>query len=305
MIRRPFSVLAVASFAALAALACAPSDDGAETDGGVLEVTAADFEFRAPNEVPSGWTTLRLENTGEQDHFLLLWRLPEGKTVRDYRQEVVNVFSRVFSRHASGELDRPETLEALGEKLPEWFFTEVTASGGVALTGAGRSAESTVRLEPGTHVMECYVKTPDGTWHTERGMVKQLLVTEDEAGPEAPEADVELTLSNYTIDAPERVAAGTRTVAVDVTDTPEGLMPHDVNLFRLEDGDDVEQVVGWMDWMDPEQFRSPAPGVPMGGVEHLPAGATGYMTADLEPGRYAWVSEGYGGRGMVREFTVE
>lgn len=60
-----------------------------------------------------------------------------------------------------------------------------------------------------------------------------------------------------------------------------------------------------MDWMDLEQFRAPAPGIALGGVEHLTAGETAYMTVDLEPGRYAWVSEGYGSRGMVQEFTID
>lgn len=295
--------LAVAALAA--ALACQPAGDGGETERGVVEVTADDFEFEAPNQVPSGWTSLRLTNAGEQDHFFVLWRLPEGKTVRDYRQEVVNVFSQVYGRYSSGDLTREETLQELGAELPDWFPSDAVPSGGVALTEAGTSAESTVRLEPGTHVLECYVKTPDGTWHTERGMVKQLVVTEEDSGAEPPEPDVELTLSNYEIDAPDRVAAGSRTVAVSVTDEPEGVMPHDINLFRLDEGDDVDEIVAWMDWMELDQFRSPAPARPMGGVENLPAGATGYMTADLEPGRYAWVSEEYSARGMVQEFVVE
>jgi hypothetical protein len=37
----------------------------------------------------------------------------------------------------------------------------------------------------------------------------------------------------------------------------------------------------------------------------MAAGKTAYMTVELVPGRYAWVSEAYGSRGMVREFTVE
>ena len=60
-----------------------------------------------------------------------------------------------------------------------------------------------------------------------------------------------------------------------------------------------------MDWMDLEGFRAPAPGYSLGGVEHMRADQTGYMTVELQPGSYAWVSEGYGVQGMVRKFEVE
>jgi hypothetical protein len=308
--RRP-AVLGLALLAA--GLAACQSGDGAsdgasasaDAESDVVEVTAKDFEFDMPGEVPSGWTTMRFVNEGEQEHFFLLWRLPEGKTFADYRSQVAGTFLRVWSRYDSGDLTREETLEALGEELPEWFFTEAVPSGGAALTEGGRTSRVTLELEPGTYAVECYVKTPQGTWHTDRGMLRSLTVTGDVTGAAPPEADAELVLSNYEIATEGQLAAGTRTVAVRVTDTPDGFMAHDVNLFRLEDETAVEEIVAWMDWMDLDGFRSPAPGQSLGGVESMAAGSTGYMTVELEPGRYAWVSEGYGARGMVSEFTVE
>jgi hypothetical protein len=35
------------------------------------------------------------------------------------------------------------------------------------------------------------------------------------------------------------------------------------------------------------------------------AGDTAYVRVELSPGEYAWISEAYGGRGMVETFTVE
>ncbi len=304
--RRP-AVLGLALLAA--GLAACQSGDGAsesaDAETGVVEVTAKDFEFEMPGEIPSGWTTMRFVNEGEQEHFFLLWRLPEGKSFADYRSQVAGTFLRVWSRYDSGDLTREETLEALGEELPGWFFTEAVPSGGAALTEGGRTSRVTLELEPGTYAVECYVKTPQGTWHTDRGMLRSLTVTGDATGTAPPEADAELVLSNYAIATEGRLAAGARTVAVRVTDTPDGFMAHDVNLFRLEEGTTVEEIVAWMDWMDLDGFRSPAPGQSLGGVESMEAGSTGYMTVELEPGRYAWVSEGYGARGMVSEFTVE
>lgn len=281
------------------------ADASAAAEAGVVQVTAKDFEFQAPEEIPSGWTTIRFANTGEEEHFVLLWHLPEDRTFRDYRTEIVDTFTKVWSRYASGQLDRAETEEALGAELPEWFFTGVQPRGGAALTEPGDTSQVTVQLEPGTYVMECYVKTPQGTWHTERGMFRELTVTEASAGASPPEADAELTLSNYQLEAPGDLPAGTHTLAVHVRDNPEGFMPHDVNLFRLEGDAGTEEIVAWMDWMDLDQFRTPAPGHSLGGVEHMTAGNTGYLTVTLEPGRYAWVSEGYGHRGMVEEFTVQ
>ncbi len=308
------------SLALLAGLAaCGPADQDASSEtasrdtaaaggsyeAGTLEVVAKDFEFQAPREVPSGWTTVRLENDGEQDHFVYLYRLPDTVSFSQYQRQVPRVFSSVYNRYASGELDRQETLATLGERLPEWFVTEVVPAGGVALLDAGLTGTSTVRLEPGTYAMECYVKTPDGTWHTDRGMIRELVVTEEEGGAEPPEPDVTLTLSNYAIDVEGTFAAGEQTVEVNVTDTPEGLMKHDVNLVRLPDGLTVDSVMAWMDWMDLDGFRSPAPGENLGGLDSMAEGRTGYFTADLTPGRYALVSEEYGPRGMVHEFTID
>lgn len=289
-------------------LACQSSDRGEEeTTAGtdVVEITARDFEFEAPESIRSGWTTVQFENASEeQEHFFLLYRLPEDKTFADYRSEVARTFLDVWQRYDSGELTREETMKALGKELPAWFFEGLEASGGAALTEAGHTSQVTLNLEPGTYAMECYVKTPQGTYHNDRGMLRGLTVTEDSTGATPPEADVELTLSNYEIATSGELTTGTQTVAVHVTDTPEGLMPHDINLFRLDGETTTDEIATWMDWMDREQFRAPAPGISVGGVEHLPAGATGYMTVDLEPGRYAWVSEGYASRGMVEEFTV-
>lgn len=293
--------------------ACQPADRGGGSAGvvedsaaDVVEITAKDFEFQAPKAIPSGWTTFRFANESDkQEHFFLLWQLPEGKTFADYRSQVFETFVDVWNRYDQGQLTRKEAGAALGEELPAWFFEDLEPAGGAALTEPGRTSRVTLDLEPGTYVMECYVKTPQGTWHSDRGMLRELTVTEDSTGAQPPEADVELTLSNYEIQVSGQPDAGRHTVAVHVTDTPDGLMPHDVNLFRLEGDTSAKEIAGWMDWMDLEQFRAPAPGVSMGGVEHLPAGGTGYMTVELTPGRYAWVSEGYAGRGMVKTFTVQ
>ena len=242
MYRRALSALGAVFAVSLAA--CQPTDRAEDADSdasagqgagvGVLDVVARDFAFDAPDQIPSGWTTFRMANAGQQEHFLLLWRLPDGKTFEDYRTGPVAAFSRVWERYASGEMDRAETEQALGAELPSWFFTELEPSGGPALTEPGATSQATVYLEPGTYVMECYVKAPDGKWHSELGMLRELTVTADATAASPPEADARLTLSNYEITASGELTAGTRTVAVQVQEDPEGFMAHDVNLFRLD-----------------------------------------------------------------------
>jgi hypothetical protein len=284
-------------------MADAPVEAPAAT--GVVDVVARDFAFDAPAEIPSGWTTFRMTNAGQQEHFLYLYRLPDGMTYERFLEEAMVPFGNVWNAYAAGEIDRSEAEARFGSELPAWFFTDITPSGGPALTEPGVTAQATVELEPGTYVMECYVKTPDGRWHTELGMQRTLVVNDESTGASPPAADAELTLSNYALASSGPLASGRRTIAVRVEESPEGFMMHDINLFRLEGDASVDEIVAWMDWMDLEGFRAPAPGHSLGGVEHMAAGGTGYLTVDLVPGDYAWVSEGYGARGVAREFTVE
>jgi hypothetical protein len=187
--------------------------------------------------------------------------------------------------------------------LPDWFPPD--SSGGLGLTSPGRTSQTTVYLEPGDYVMECYVRAPDpdgAKFHNELGMLRPLIVTEEPSGRGAPEADVHITLSNYEIAIEGELTAGEQTVAVEVAEDPEGLIGHDINLVRLETGARVEEIAAWMSWVD--ALQPPAPAEFLGGAEQVSAGNTTYFTVALEPGRYAWISEGYGAQGMVREFTI-
>ena len=64
------------------------ADSGATSASSVVEVTAADFTFTMPSEIPSGWVTFEMRNEGREHHFFLLNLLPDGKTLEDYQAEV-------------------------------------------------------------------------------------------------------------------------------------------------------------------------------------------------------------------------
>lgn len=270
----------------------------------VVTIEATDYAFTAPPTFPSGWVTLRFDNQGKEPHFLLLWQLPEGKSFDDYASEIAGPFNRLYKEYRAGALDQATFFEQLGAALPEWFGTAVRR-GGPGFTAPGRISQTTVFLEPGDYVMECYVRaqTEGDTFHGKHGMLRPLIVTEAVAGEAPPAADVTITLSNYELLVEGELSPGEHTVRARVTEDPEGLILHNVQLARLGDGATGETAAGWLDWVD--AMLPPAPVEFLGGAGQLLAGSESYFTVTLEPGRYAWVSETWGAQGMVREFTVQ
>jgi hypothetical protein len=271
---------------------------------GVIEVKASEYAFTGPPTMPSGWVTLRFVNEGKQPHFLILWRLPEGRTFDEFASQVSKPFSDYYVEYRAGRLDQAQFFEQLGAAIPEWFG-EVVRNGGPGFTAAGRTSETTVYLEPGDYVMECYVRAEeqDDHFHGELGMLRPLIVTDEPSGLDAPEADIEITLTNYALAVEGDMSAGDHTVRMRVEENPEGIIMHNVHLVRLDSEVTSEEAAAWMNWVD--AMLPPAPGEFLGGAGQSMAGSESYFEVSLEPGRYAWVSELHGIQGMVHEFTVE
>lgn len=305
---------ALATLAPIVALACQPADAGESTvrapadsivanPASVVEVTARDFAFQAPDTLAAGWTTFRMTNAGEQDHFMFLQRLPDGKTFDDYISEVGGAFVRTMRARQAG-LAKPAAVDTLVAALPPWYLAGMTPTGGVGMLSPGQSAQATVRLEPGTYVMECYVKRPDGRFHSELGMERPVVVMSAPAAGAAPTSTDAITLTNDSIRAPASLTSGTHTFAVRYLEQPQGGLGNDVHVVRLDGGDDLPALERWMDWLEVGAFRAPAPATFVGGVQEMPAGDTAYFTVSLSPGRYAWISEAPVEQGKSLEFTV-
>ena len=96
-----------------------------------------------------------------------------------------------------------------------------------------------------------------------------------------------MTLSSAGIAAPGTIPAHEQTVAVHYREQPQMGLGRDVHLVRLEDAD-LDEVLGWMDWMEVQGLRAPAPAEFLGGVQEMPEGYTSYFTVAPEPVRYAW-----------------
>ena len=283
----------------------APSAAMVPAGANVVEVLAEDYAFDAPDEIPAGWTTFRMRNVGEETHFIYLSRMPEGRTMDDYVQGVGMPINELWYRLRAGEIDKSQIGPMLGEALPAWFFTGVQAKGGPGLAAPGGVSQATVHLEPGTYVMECFMKTPEGELHWMEGMIRPLVVTAATTGAPEPDADVQVTVTTTGFIAPKTLAPGVHRVEVRFADQPELGFGNDVHVVRLADGMDASELVPWMDFMNVEGLENPAPATFVGGTHERPEGQKAYFTAELESGRYAWIAEAPDAYNLVQEFIVE
>ncbi len=218
---------------------------------------------------------------------------------------MAGVFGDLYREYRAGTYEQAEFLEKLVGSLPEWFFS-ARRLGGPGFTAPGHTSETTVHLEPGDYVMECYVRSADDDtmFHGELGMLRPLIVTDEDSGAEPPEADIQIELSNYAIGVEGELSAGAHTARVHVAEDPEGFILHNVHLARLDGDASAEDAAAWLDWID--HMVPLAPAEFLGGAGQSQAGAESYFHFDLEPGRYAWISEAWGtAKGMVQDFTVE
>lgn len=258
----------------------------------VIDVISRGMDFQSVDTIPSGWNTFKYQNLSNETHFFLLDKYPKGKTVENTLSDVAPVFAEGMDLINKG---KPNEGFAEFNKLPKWYF-DIVFSGGVGLIAPKHTATTTVKLDPGYYIMECYVKMPNGMFHTLMGMAKPIIVTDKDSGYSPPEATINITLSAEDgISYDKGITKGKQIFSVFVKDQKphENFIWHDVNLVKLEDYASEDELEAWMDWSNPKGLITPVPnGVTfLGGVNDMPAGRTGYFYADLKPGRYALISE--------------
>lgn len=230
----------------------APSARPAEAAGSpnVVTVTASDYAFDAPAEIPAGMTTIRLVNKGPSLHHVQLVKLTDGKKLEDF-------------------------LAALkGEQFPAW----ASLAGGPAPPEVGSTSTTIEALEPGTYALICFIPGPDGMPHVMRGMSRELEVTG--AGRTAatePEADVVIKLVDYDFELSRPLTAGKHTIRVD----NGGAQPHEIAIVRLAPGKKPADFTAWG-----MKQVGPAPGTIHGGLSGIMPGAHGFIEVDLPAGEY-------------------
>lgn len=283
-------------------------DSTPKKDNNMITIVTELMEYNAPDSIPSGWTTFQYINNSEETHLMMLEKLPEGKTLEDSKNEILPVFTEGMNLINEGK--EKEGFNAFN-KLPEWY-SEVIFCGGLGLISPFSVSETTLYLEPGYYVMECYLKMPQGIFHSSMGMLDAIVVTDSTNENEEPDPTFSITLSSEKgIVTDEKPNGGSNTFSVYFEDqaTYEHLMGHDLHLVKIEEGSDISVLEKWMDWTDPEAFKSPIPeGFKfLGGIQDMPAGKTGYFKATLVSGQYAFIAEvpKASEKNMLHVFTIE
>jgi hypothetical protein len=277
----------------------------------VVELRAVGKSFQGPSQIPSGWTTFRFVNASAMTHFALIDLPPAGISLGEISETLMAPFQEVMDAMNN---DDEGAVNAAFSTFPAWI-TELGRAGGPGFLSPGLTGQTTVYLEPGRYVIECYVKS-DGVFHStspgngKLGMVMELTVTEADNAASEPVPDVTIALRNTGIELLSgELTEGINTLRVDFLEQQAlpSFVGNDLHLIRVDGPDTIPAVNAWMDWRSKGGLEDPAPAQFLGGINDLPQGKHGYFTVDLEPGDYALVAEvpDPQAAGFVWPFSVE
>ena len=223
--RRP--IIAVVASAALVLSACSSGGDGGTIPSATatespmaaaVSVTATEYAFSVPAEVPGGVVEMRFSNTGGLPHEFGFIRIKEGKTEAD-------VEAVITSR----------------EEPPGWMHDVA----GVPGLSPNQSVTVTRTLGAGSYVFICYFPDPEGTPHAALGM-SELFTIAGDTGAALPVPDAIITATDDGLQVPtldsrrasgavrERRLAASRTVhrRVRARDGRQGRRPVDRGRVR-------------------------------------------------------------------------
>jgi uncharacterized cupredoxin-like copper-binding protein len=272
---------------ALALAACVAGESkeqqhsaSAITAGAMNEITVRtrDYVFYdMPDTVPAGATNIKLVNDGPDLHHVWLVRLEEGKTLADLL----------------------EAMQTSHGSLPAWAVDV----GGPNTPLPGEVSVAALDLEAGNYAVICVIPARDGRPHVMKGMVRALTVVPNKSAGLLPQADIVLTLNDYSFDFDKPVKAGRRTIRVENA----AQQSHEAVLIQLAPGKNVHEMLAWL-----EKPEGPPPGKPIGGTTGIAQGEVNLITYDFTAGNYGlicFVPDAKDGKphiahGMVKEFTV-
>jgi hypothetical protein len=246
-----------------------------------MNIDAGDYSYTAPETVQSGWVRVNLTNSGAEPHHVQFMRLNDGVTLQQFEEALKQ-----------------------GEGPAMALVQQVGGVGAIAPTG---SAQAILNLTPGEYAILCFIPSPtDQMPHFTKGMIKGLAVLPSTVSTNVePKADLTVRLKDYSFELPETLPAGEITIQV-VNDGPE---PHEFNILRLAEGKTSEDVFQFLTAPD-----GPPPFIPVGGMNGLDLGLSGYLEYNFEPGSYVAIcnipspkAEGHPHftLGMIKQFEVK
>ncbi|MDZ7692164.1 MAG: hypothetical protein U5K69_13700 [Balneolaceae bacterium] len=276
-------------------------NDSTTIPNNVVEVRALDYAFIAPDSIPSGWVTFRMTNKGKETHYFQLSRLPEGRTYQEFLHTFAQPVDSLQQLLLAGKIDTTEAEQTVARITPDWVANGLfkNLGGGVANLAPGRTTQTTIKMEPGTYVMSCILKSPNRKTHASQGTESASYRKKENTDASPPEPDVTICTSGHEVTTEGTLRAGKQTVAyhVDKSSAEMDDFYWSALLARIESDADVNEL------RQANLLQNPPPVDFLGGLEYVAPGKTAYTELDLKPGRYAWVMHGQ--RDTVRTFTIE
>ena len=285
---RLISLAAVAAVAACSTKEAPPADTAAaapaaatSTAPNVITLTASEYKFEAPDQIPAGLTTFKMNDSGEEIHHASLIKLDSGHTVAELVEGIKNM--------------KP------GTHPPGW----VIPAGGPNAVAPGTTSTLTMVMQPGNYAIVCFVPDAKGVPHVAHGMIKALTVTENPAANMAePASDITVTMKDYQWEFSTPLTAGKHTLKLV---TAPG-QPHEFTLFSLAPGKKAADLIKFFEG----GMKGQPPGAPIGGVAGVAAGMPSFYEIDAKAGNYALVcfledakdGKPHFAHGMIQDITV-
>jgi hypothetical protein len=223
-----------------------------------VSITASEYKFEAPDQIPAGLTRFTLTDAGKELHHASLIKLDSGKTFNDLVTGIKNM--------------KP------GTPPPGW----VIPAGGPNAAPPGGTSSLTMVMQPGNYAIVCFIPDAKGVPHVMHGMAKALTVTPNAtANTTPPDADITVTLKDYQFDFSQPLTAGKHTLRIETTPG----QPHEFTFFQLMPGKTAADITKYIEG----GMQGPPPALPLGGLSGDVAGMPGFYDVDLKPGDYAIV----------------
>jgi hypothetical protein len=244
-----------------------------------VTITAHDFSFDVPAQLPAGYVDVTIDNQGKEEH----------------QAQLVKLGSLSFDTFKSSD-----DINAVP--------AGTVFVGGPNGASPGKSTTATVKLDPGKYAVVCFIPSPkDGKTHESKGMVKQVeVVKSDDSVETAPVADSTIELSEFTFVVPKDFdGKGT----LDITNV--GGQIHELVMVKLNDG---KSALDAAKFFGAPKGAPPFTDIPdVGGIVGLSPKQHAWLTMDLAPGKYALLcffpDPAKGGQphvleGMLKEITI-
>jgi uncharacterized cupredoxin-like copper-binding protein len=143
----------------------------------------------------------------------------------------------------------------------------------------------TDELQPGNYAMLCLIPTPDGETHAAKGMVNEIVVEDQDAEPDAPQANERITIEDGELQL-EDEAVNAGQVTFEIENLGEG--PHEFTIVKPDEDKTLRDLIRYYDDLfdDGEASLDEPPGEIVASLLEFPPGETLLLTTELDAGTY-------------------